>query len=153
MIFVYLALLFSAFTTYRRLILQEVGISYLHYGMAVVEAAIVGHTVSLGQKFGIGKRTESRDALIVTVILKTIVYALFVGLFTFLEHIVEGLVRDETWETIVHNMATIGRDEFLARALVLFAAFLPFYAVYEACRELGDGDLYALFFEKRQRVG
>jgi hypothetical protein len=76
-----------------------------------------------------------------------------VGLFIFLEHIVEGLVRKETWETIVHNMASVGRDEFLARTLVVFASFLPLFAVYEACRVLGDGDLYALFFEKRPAKG
>jgi len=57
--------------------------------MAVVEAAIIGHTVLLGEKFRLGKKTESQ-ALIVTVVLKSIIYALFVGLFTFLEHIVEG---------------------------------------------------------------
>ena len=152
-IFLYLAFLFSAFMTYRRLILHEVGIGYLHYGMAIIEAAIIGHTVLLGQRFGIGKRVESHDALIVTVILQAVIYGLFVGLFTFLEHIVEGLVHKETWETVVHNMASMGRDEFFARTLVVFATFVPFFAVYQACRVLGDSDLYALFFEKRPPKG
>jgi hypothetical protein len=147
-IFLYLVVLFSAFLTYRRLVLKEVGVSYLHYGMAVAEAAIIGHTVSVGEKFRLGKRTESHR-LIVTVVLKTVIYALFVGLFTFLEHIVEGFVRKDTWGTIVHNMASVGRVEFLARTLIVFASFLPFFALYEACRVLSDGGLYELFFEKR----
>jgi hypothetical protein len=33
---VFLALMFGAFTAYRRLILQEFGISYLHYGASIV---------------------------------------------------------------------------------------------------------------------
>jgi len=52
-------------------------------------------------------------------------------------------------------MASVGRVEFLARSLVVFASFLPFFAVYEACRVLSDGDVYAVFFDKRSatRVG
>jgi len=147
-IFVYLAFLFSAFITYRRLILHEVGVSYLHYGFAVIEAAIIGKVILIGQAVGLGKRTEAHDALIVTVLLKSIVYAIFVGLFTVLEHLVEGLIHKESLETIAHGLASVGRDEFLARALMVFVTFVPLFSVYEACRVLGHTDLYALFFEK-----
>jgi len=148
-IFIYLAFLFSAFITYRRLVLHEVGVSYLHYGFAVIEAAIVGKVILLGQALGLGKRAEAHGALIVTVLLKAIVYAIFVGLFTVLEHLVEGLIHKESWESIAHGLASVGRDEFLARALMVFVTFVPFFALYEACRVSGQTDLYALFFEKR----
>ena len=34
---VFLALMFGAFTTYRRLILTEFGITYVHYGIALTK--------------------------------------------------------------------------------------------------------------------
>jgi hypothetical protein len=45
---------------------------------------------------------------------------------------------------IAHDVATVGPDEFLARTLMVFVTFIPFLAVFEACRVLRDGDLYTL---------
>ena len=57
-LFVYLAFMLSALLTYRRLVLREVDVSYLHYGFALIEAAIIAKVMLIGQAVGLGKRTR-----------------------------------------------------------------------------------------------
>ena len=148
-LFVYLAFMLSALLTYRRLVLHEVGVSYLHYGFAVIEALIIAKVILIGQALGLGKRMERDYPLIYSVLAKSILYAIFLGLFTVLEQLVEGWVHKEGWHAVTEHFASMGRDEFQARTLIVLVALVPLFAVYEAARVLGSGDLYALFFEKR----
>ena len=57
-VFAYLALMLGAFTTYRRLVLAQAGISYAHYGAGIIEAAVVAKVILIGQALGVGKRLE-----------------------------------------------------------------------------------------------
>ena len=145
---IYLALVFSAFAWSRRLILAESGISYLHYGGAVIEALILAKVILIGQALRLGKRVED-EPLIVLVLFKSVVYALFVALFSGIEHLVEGLIHRETWDSIVRGLVTNGRNEIIARTLAILVTFIPFFAFLETDRVLGEGKLFALFFRKR----
>jgi len=145
---IYLALMFAAFTGYRRFVLSESGISYFHYGAAVVEALILAKVILIGQALGLGKRFEG-TRLVVSVIFKSVLFGAFAALFAVLEHVIEGLAHRETWANIGQSLATIGRDEILARTLVLIVTFIPFFAFWETDRVLGHGKLFALFFHKR----
>ena len=40
-IFLYLALFFCTFTAYRALVMHELGVSYFHYGFALLKALIL----------------------------------------------------------------------------------------------------------------
>ena len=48
-IFLYLALFFCAFTTYRLLVMKEVGLSYFHYGFALIKALVLAKVILLCQ--------------------------------------------------------------------------------------------------------
>ena len=60
MITIYLWLFLGSFTVYRRLILDETGVAYLHYGIALVEAMIIAKVVLIGRVFGFSRRFEDR---------------------------------------------------------------------------------------------
>jgi hypothetical protein len=47
------------------------------------------------------------------------------------------------------EIMSAGRDELLARTLVLLVAFVPFFAFGEIGRVLGEGRLSQLFLHKR----
>ena len=49
MIFLYLSLFFCTFTMYRQLVMHELGISYFHYGFALVKALVLAKVILLGQ--------------------------------------------------------------------------------------------------------
>jgi hypothetical protein len=77
---IYLALMLVAFTSYRRLIPSESGISYLHYGTGVIEALILAKVILIGQALGLGKRFENAP-LYVSVLFKAAVFGVLAGLW------------------------------------------------------------------------
>ena len=145
---IYLALMLGAFTWYRRLILSESGISYLHYGASVIEALILAKVILVGRALGLGKRFEDAP-LAISVLVKSVAYGIFAGIFFALEHIVEGLVHRNTWEEIANSLVSAGRDEILARTVMVIVTFIPFFAFWETNRVLSEGSLFDLFFHKR----
>jgi hypothetical protein len=148
-IVVYLWVVLGCFTVYRRLILAETGVSYLHYGFALIEALIIGKVVLIGRAFGIDKRFEDH-ALIVPVLYKSAVFGAFVLAFGVLEHIVGGWFHHKGLIGGLTEIRTLGAYELAARVLMMVAAFIPFFAFSEMGRIMGVDRLRAMFFSRPQ---
>jgi len=146
--FVYLAVFFGVMITYRRLILEEYQISYLNYGFAVIEAAVLAKIIILGNVMRLGRMYEDKP-LIIPTIHKTIIFGILVIGFKIVEHLVRGLLRGNGLAGGLQDLLSKGRDEMLADALVMFSAFIPFFALKELGRVLGEGKIRALFFRRR----
>jgi len=146
--FLYLALFFGVFTWYRRLILAEYGIPYLHYGVSVVEALVLAKIIMLGDVLGLGRKLEEKS-LIFPTLYKALVFGVWVVVFSIFEHIIMGSLHGEGLTGGIHELMSQGAYELLARGLVTFFAFIPFFAFREAQRVLGEGRIWALFFRRR----
>src|SRR5215475_3897059 len=81
----YLWVFLGSFTVYRRLVLAEAGVTYLHYGFALIEALIIAKVILVGRMFGYSRRFENKP-LIVPVLYKSILFGVFVLLFGIVEH-------------------------------------------------------------------
>lgn len=146
---IYLAVMLSAFLWYRRLVLSESGISYLHYWSAVIQALVLAKVILIGQALGLGRQFEG-SRLIWSALFKSLVFGVFIMLFAVLEHLIEGLLHRETWDQIEHNLIRSGPAEILARAVMAFVTFIPFFAFWEVGRVMGgDHKLFNLVFGKR----
>ena len=145
----YLWLFLGSFTVYRRLILDETGVAYLHYGIALVEAMIIAKVVLIGRIFGFTRRFD-RLPLIVPVIYKSLLFALLVLAFGVLEKTVDGLIHREGVWSGLRQIAQVGPYELGARTLMLTVALVPFCAFSELGRVLGMSRLVGLFFGKRE---
>jgi hypothetical protein len=145
----YLWLFLGSFTVYRRLILAETGVPYLHYGIAVIEAMVIAKVVLIGRIFGFSRRYDHLP-LIVPVIYKSLLFALLVLGFGVLEKTIDGLIHREGLFAGLQKIAEVGRYEIGARTLMLTVAFVPFFAFSEIGRVLGLGRLGALFFARRE---
>lgn len=143
----YLWLFLGCFTVYRRLILAETGVSYVHYGIALVEAMVIAKVVLIGRIFGFSRRFEDRP-LIVPVIYKSIVFALLVMGFGIVEHLVDGWIHHRGLSDGLREIAAGGFYEIGARMLTLTVAFVPFFAFHELGRVLGRGRLAGMFFTR-----
>ncbi len=144
-IVIYLAVFLGALTIYRRLILAEFGVVYLHYGVAIVEALIIAKVILIGKVFGFSRWLEDK-ALIYPVFFKSALFGALVFLFGIVEHLVEGWLRKESLAAIFAKMVSIGADELGARVLILVIAFVPFFAFWELGRLIGLRRLSAMFF-------
>src|SRR5215471_9551399 len=133
LITLYLAIFLGSFTFYRRLILKEFGVTYLHYGFALIQALIIAKVILIGDAIGLAKRFE-RGPLILSVFYKSALFGAFVYLFGILERVVEGLFHREGWASILRHLTDLGMDELLARVIMVIVAFVPFFAFWEIGR-------------------
>jgi hypothetical protein len=147
-IFLFLALFFCAFATYRRILMREMGFSYFHYGFAAFKALILAKVILLGQYAKVAKIFDNRP-LIVPTLYKVVLFSLFALAFEILEHLVGGFLHGQGLRAGFQEILSVGRDELLARTLVVLVAFVPFFAFSEIGRLLGEGRLGELFFHRR----
>jgi cytochrome bd-type quinol oxidase subunit 2 len=147
----YLTLAFAAFTQYRRLVLAAYDITYTHYWVAVIEALVLAKVIMVGDIMRLGRRLEHKP-LIYSTLLKTVVFSIFVGAFTVIEHVVRSLIKGEGLTGGLLGLIGKGHHELLAGCLVTFVVFIPFFAFRELGRVLGEGKIRDLFFRKRTDV-
>ena len=148
----YLTLVFAAFTQYRRLILAAHDITYTNYWVAVIEALILAKVVMIGGVFRLGRHLDQgleQKSLIYPTLYKTVVFTLFVGVFSLIEHVIRGLWKGKAFAELFGNFFGKGYHELLANCLIVFVAFIPFFAFRELSRVLGEGKIRTLFFRRR----
>jgi hypothetical protein len=143
----YLTLVFAAFTQYRRFILAVHDITYTNYGFAIIEALILAKVVMVGDVARLGRGLEHKP-LIYSTLYKTVVFTFFVGLFTIVENMIKGLWKGKGVMGGLADFFGKGNHELLANSLVVFVAFIPFFAVRELGRVLGQDKIRTLFFRR-----
>jgi len=145
---VYLFLFFGVFVSYRRLLLAQYNITFTHYGLALFEALVLAKVIMIGDVFlGLGPRLQNKP-LILPTLYKTVVFTVWTGIFIVLEHVTEGLWQGGGLAGGIHEFTSHGY-QVLARGLVVFFAFIPFFAFKELGRVLGEEKIVSLFFRKR----
>ena len=148
----YLFWFFAVFTWYRRVALAEYHISYGAYSFALVKALVLAKLILIGDALRLGRRLDHKP-LIVPALWKAAVFSLWVAVFSVLEHTIEGLLRHQGFAGGFEELMSTGKYELLARCLVMFSVFVPFFACKELERVLGAGQLLALFFRGREARG
>src|SRR5208283_3680951 len=76
-VFMYLAVFFGLFTWYRRLVLAEYQINYLHYGVSVIKALVLAKVIMVGRALHLARRFEDHP-LILPTLYKAVVFTVFV---------------------------------------------------------------------------
>ncbi len=147
-LFVYLTLLLSAFTTYRRLILAKYEIAYFQYGYSAIEALVLAKVIVVGRYLRLGERFD-RYPLIVPTLYKTLWFSLLVLALSVLEHLIIGWWYGKNSTLVFQEVLAQTIWAILANVLVLFIALVPLFAVWETGRLLGKGKLFELFFTRR----
>jgi hypothetical protein len=144
----YLAIVFAAFTWYRRLILASYDITYTNYWFALIQALILGKVVMIGGIFRLGRSLEGKP-LIYSSLYKTAVFCLLCAAFTVAEHTVVGLWKGGGLAAGLHEISEKGGHEVLANTLMLFVSLLPYFAFRELGRAIGRDRLREIFFLSR----
>lgn len=143
----YLAIFFGAFTLYRRLIMAEYGMRYVHYGIAVIEALVLAKIVMIGDALKLGRKFTDKP-LIYPTLNKAVIFTVWVGIFSLLEHTVIGVLEGKGIEHGFQEIVHEGWDALLAQCLVTFIALIPFFAFKELEQLLGRQKLLDLFFRQ-----
>jgi hypothetical protein len=143
-----MAIFFGAFSSYRRLLLAHYGISYEDYGISVIRALVLAKVVLVAETFRLGRGYEEKP-LVVPTLYKTFLFTLCVAVYDIAEGLVRGLIGGLGPMGALDEVTSRFNYELLSRALVIFLAFIPLFAVRELRRVLGEG-VTDIFFRRRQ---
>jgi hypothetical protein len=143
----YLTLLFSVFNSYRRLILTNYNIGYSNWGISFIKALILGKVIMVGSIFQFGRSLENKP-LIIPTLFQSILFTFWVTLFALVESAMRGFLHGKGLGGALDHLLGDGTNEFFSKCLVVFVAFIPFFAFKELGRVLGKGIIWELFFRK-----
>jgi beta-phosphoglucomutase family hydrolase len=146
-VFMFLAPWFLAFSTYRMLLLKRFGGGQFEYGTGLINALILSKVIATGEFLRLGTRHENKP-LVYSTIWKSLLFALLAGVFYVVEQMLRGLLRGGGIAAGLTSLRASGAGEILGRSLVMFFAFIPFFALRETGRVLGEGKLRDLFWSK-----
>jgi hypothetical protein len=145
-IFLYLAFFFCSVTTYKILLTKEFHDLYLDYSFVLINAFVFAKVILIGEYAHVGRRLETKS-LVLSAVYKAFLFTAVVIGFHYLE---EGTKRFLHGENIAGTFYEMGFDLLLARALVIFSTFVPFFGFRELRRVLGEEKFRNLFFTSRR---
>jgi hypothetical protein len=147
MIFAYLAIFFLVFRFYTHLVLSEYQIDYFEYGLTILKALALAKVILTAEALRLGERFRDRP-LIIPTFYATLVFSAFALAFEILEHIIIGLFHGKSPAEVFTELLDKGWPHLAGMTLVVFVAFLPFFAFRETERVLGEGKLKDLFINR-----
>ena len=146
----YLAVVFAAFTQYRRFLLAAYDITYTNYGVAVIEALILAKVIMIGAVFRLGRGLEHKP-LIYPTLHKTVVFTIFVAVFTLMEHAIKGLLTGKGFTGGLVDYFAKGPHEFLAGCADHFRGFYPLLLCQGVGAGVGTGQNNGSLFPEKSR--
>jgi len=144
----YLALFFFAFYTYRMLLLHTFRSALFIYGSALVRASILTKVIMIGQALKLGKRWEHKP-LLHSSLFKAVLFAVLAAVFQVLEDVVHGLFHGESLAGAFREIGPRGGLEVVVLGIVSFCVFIPFFALMETRRVLGEEQFFHLFLKRK----
>lgn len=113
----YLTVLFTVFTSYRRLILAHYDITYTHWGISFMKALVLAKVIMVGGLFHFGRGLEKKPLILVT-ILNSFVFTVWVAVFAAVESALRGFLNGKGMAGAFDHLLSEGEHEFYAKCLV-----------------------------------
>jgi hypothetical protein len=146
----YLSFYFGVFVTYKRLILAHHNIDFEEYGIAFINAFILGKVVSVGGMMKLGVTMEN-GPLAISTLFKSFIFTIWLAFFNVLEELIKGYFKTDTLQGAMDYLSHhLGTYEYFAGLLVVFTCFIPFFAFKEMSRVLGLHSIMNLFFKRKE---
>lgn len=118
---------------------------FLDYGDALVKAVVIAKFILIGEATPLAKKRVDLPLLSFAV-LKAFLYTLLVFLVRVVEQLVIYAIHGKD---LAGGFDDVRLDDVLARSVVIFCTFIPFFAFRELGRALGDDKFKALLLGKR----
>lgn len=143
----YLWLLLSVFTLHNAVLSSEWNV-FAHLGAVTVKALLFGKFVLIAEHLHLGKRAEHLP-LIWPILIKAALFAITIIGFDVLEEMLVEAFRHTSAAPSGDGLTLTSPMQILAITFMAFIALLPFFAINELGRVLGQERLRELFFKPR----
>ena len=147
-IFAYLWVLLGLFALHKSIVLNEPDPFY-HQGFAVINALVLAKIMFFAEVFHAGEGLEDRP-LIYPIMYKSAVFSLILISFHLLEEVLIGIWYGKAIGESITGLSG-GLQEILVVAVIMFVVLMPFFALREVGRDIGDDKLFEHFFVRRTR--
>lgn len=145
--FLYLWAAFGLFVLNEAVILRKTEVSFLSQGFALINAAVLAKVMLVAEALKMGRRFDHLP-LIYPIAYRS---ALFATLFIIFHGLEEIVVAAVSGRPVAHSIPAIGGGTWLGMAFVwaiMTVSLLPFFALRQIGRVLGEGRLWALMFHR-----
>lgn len=145
---IFLFCMFELVSLSNALLLESYKMTPTHSLFAAVGALIGGKAILVANRVSLLHRFE-KQAVIVSVVWRSLVYALFCALFLCSEHVVTGLFRLENPITSLKMLVDeLSFDHVAANLIWLFLSLMLYNSYVEVDRHLGKGSLRRIFLQR-----
>jgi hypothetical protein len=146
--FLYLWVLFSLFVAYDSILRAEHHQDLKLHGFAIINALVLSKVMLVGEGLQLGRgREDSRPVFVI--LMQSIVFALLLVGFHVFEITITGLIHGKSIAASLPPVAS--GPQIIALGLIAFVCLIPFFAVREVNRGLGEGRLWRLLMSRRDR--
>ena len=146
-LFFYLWILFGVFVINQGVVLREHGINFAMQGFAFINALVFAKVMMLFEIFDPGRWLRKRP-LIYPILYETLLLTVLFLVAHVLEKTVEGLLRGKTISDSLPAIGGGGLAGLLSITAILFIALIPFFGLRNLSLAMGEGRLWAVFFER-----
>jgi len=144
--FIFLAIFFSVFAIYRRLLLAHYGIYLYDYGISIIKALILAKVVMIGDILHIGRSLKEKPLIYIS-LFKALAFTIFVAIFDMAESLIRGLIETKTMFGALEELIKHFDGVLIGGLLVVYFAFVPFFGLKELGKVVGKDKLQKLFFK------
>lgn len=148
-IFVYLWLLLGLFALHKSLVLNEPH-PFWHQGFAAINALVMAKVIFIGQALHVAERLGQKP-LIYPITYKSAVYALMLIGFHIVEEAAIGAWHGKTVSELVAELSEGKLQAIFVQGVIMFVVLMPFFALGEISRDLGENELFRQFFVRRTK--
>jgi hypothetical protein len=150
-IFVYLAVVFGVLGLHQWIVLSSKGISYQFYGLALLNALVLAKVILIAEGFNFANSLKHQP-LAYRVAYKCLAFTFLLVVAYIAEEVLVGRLHGESLAQAFPEIGDGSVRGWLAMAVILCVALVPFFAFREVGREIGGPMLKALFFTGRPKT-
>lgn len=135
----------------KKVMMASYEIDFYVIGTALLGALIIAKVVLVFDLLPITKKADHLPN-IYRVFFRSLIYLIGFVIFTFLEHLVKGLIGGESFAaSLEHSFHGLYAQPFLVSFVGVFISFLIFNAFWVIRANIGAAALYDMFFIKKSR--
>lgn len=144
----YLWVVFGLFVLYKSVLLAKNDISFTAHGIAIINALAFGKIILIARALHLGEGFDDAP-LIYPTFLKSALFSALLTCCKILEDAAVGHFRGMSFQQSIADFGGGNWNSILTLTLLIFVMLIPFFAVGELQRVLGEGKLGLLFFHPR----
>jgi hypothetical protein len=148
LIALYLWVVFGLFVLYKSVLLAEENVTFVFQGFALINALAFGKVILIARAFHLGEGFDEAP-LIYPTLLKSALFTILLACCKILEEAAVGHFRGKTLHESLTDLGGGTLRGMLTLSVLMFVMLIPFFAIGELQRVLGEGKLSQLFFRAR----